>query len=169
MVCMPATRSQSTRRFDSLEQQAYLNLWRTYDRLRALEDQMFESHGITAQQYNALRLLEARFPSALPTLQLARRLISRAPDITRMVDRMAKRGWVTRERSAENRRVVHVRITGAGRQLLRRLAAEVVDCHKRQLGHLSPTKLRRLIGLLAEARQPHEPLTSPWRHSLEDC
>ena len=56
------------RRFDSVEQQAFLGLWRTYDRLRALEDQLFSRYELTAQQYNALRLLKAEHPGSVPTL-----------------------------------------------------------------------------------------------------
>ena len=55
-------------RFASLQQEAFLNLWRTYDRLRALEDELFGKHDLTAQQYNALRLLKAEHPGAIPTL-----------------------------------------------------------------------------------------------------
>lgn len=154
--------STRTRKFDSLEQEAYLNLWRTYDRLRVLEERLFERHGLTAQQYNALRLLRAKYPEAIPTLYLAARLISRAPDITRLVDRLVERGWASRERPEENRRVVQVRITRAGIELLDRLAGEVVECHKRQLGHLSPAELHQLIALLGAARQPHEAPDSEW-------
>src|SRR6478735_11133973 len=93
------------RRFDSLEQEAFLNLWRTYDRLRALEDELFAQHDLTPQQYNALRLLRAVHPAGLRTLELASRLISRAPDITRLIDRLEGRGLVCRTRLADNRRV----------------------------------------------------------------
>src|SRR5215510_12397015 len=99
------------RHFDSHQQEAYLNLWRTYDRLRMLEDELFARHDLTAQQYNALRLLRAEYPSALPTLVLAGRLVSHAPDITRLVDRLEQRGLVARRRVPDNRRVVEVGIT----------------------------------------------------------
>src|SRR6187401_59618 len=85
-------------RFDSPEQEVYLSLWRTYDRLKALEDELFARYELTAQQYNALRLLSAAHPEKLPTLVLARRLVSRAPDITRLVDRLEERGLIERER-----------------------------------------------------------------------
>src|SRR5438270_7092340 len=101
-------RTAKARRFDSPEQEAYLNLWRTYDRLRALEDELFGRHGLTAQQYNALRLLRAEHPRPLPTLRLASRLVTRAPDITRLLDRLEQLGLVTRSRKADNRRVVDV-------------------------------------------------------------
>src|SRR5579871_1222579 len=105
-----ADKSGPSRRFDSLEQEAYLNLWRTYDRLRALEDELFGRHSLTAQQYNALRLLRACHPGKLPTLALAARLVSRAPDITRLLDRLAELGLIDRERPPDNRRLVHVGI-----------------------------------------------------------
>lgn len=150
-------------RFDSLEQEAFLGLWRTYDRLRALEDQLFERQQLTAQQYNALRLLRAEHPGSLPTLVLAARLISRAPDITRLVDRLAERGLVERQRPTDNRRMVRVGITVAGLALLRELGPAVRACHARQLGHLSRSQLRALIDLLRASRLPHEETGSAWR------
>src|SRR5215510_833771 len=113
------------RHFDSHQQEAYLNLWRTYDRLRMLEDDLFARHDLTAQQYNALRLLRAEHPSTLPTLMLAGKLVSHAPDITRLVDRLEERGLVARRRKADNRRVVHIAITDAGLSLLRELEQPV--------------------------------------------
>jgi DNA-binding MarR family transcriptional regulator len=149
--------------FDSLEQEAYLNLWRTYDRLRGEEDALFARCDLTAQQYNALRLLRGEHPGSLPTLMLAARLISRAPDITRMIDKLAGRGLVERNRPAENRRVVEVSITPAGLDLLRELDEPVRECHQRQLGHMPREKLTELIRLLQDARQPHEHGDGPWK------
>src|SRR5215212_6298401 len=92
------------RRFDSAAQEVYLNLWRAYDRLQAVEDELFAGRGLTAQQYNVLRLLRGEHPKALPTLGLARRLVSRAPDITRILDKLERRKLIARQRPAENRR-----------------------------------------------------------------
>lgn len=155
-------RRRSTRRFDSPEQEVFLNLWRTYDRLRAFEDELFGRHGLTAQQYNALRLLRAAHPGAVPTLMLAARLVSRAPDITRLLDRLAERGLIERARPAENRRTVMVGITPAGLAVLDGLAGEVRECHARQLGHLNAAEMARLVTLLRKARGPHEPPDSIW-------
>ena len=142
------------RRFDSLQQEAFLNLWRTYDRLHAFEEELFGAHDLTPQQYNALRLLRGEHPEKLPTLALAARLVSRAPDITRLLDRLEARRLVVRERPSGNRRQVLVGITAAGRKLLFRLDAEIRHCHQRQLGHLADDKLRSLIALLRSARAP---------------
>ena len=154
--------SKSKRRFDSPQQEAFLNLWRTYDRMRMLEEQLFERYGLTPQQYNALRLLKAAHPDSIPTLSIAARLISRAPDITRLLDKLSERKLIDRQRPADNRRTVMVNITRAGIELLDQLASDVRDCHARQLGHLSASQMRTLIDLLQKARAPHEPEGSDW-------
>ena len=158
----PGRRRARQPHFDSAEQEAYLNLWRTYDRLRMLEDELFGRYGLTAQQYNALRLLRGSHPHRLPTLAVAARLVSRAPDITRMIDRLAERGLVDRERPTDNRRVVLIGITEAGLGLLRRLDEPVRDCGRRQMGHLKPAELTELTRLLRLARGPHEKPGSIW-------
>lgn len=155
--------AQHTRRFDSLAQEAFLVLWRTYDRLRILEDELFRKFDITAQQYNVLRLLRGEYPGRVPTLALASRLVSRAPDITRMLDKLAKRKLIERERLSDNRRVVEVGITPDGLALLKGLDTEVRACHQSQLGHMSDTELRQLVALLHQARGPHEDAQSVWR------
>jgi DNA-binding MarR family transcriptional regulator len=151
------------RAFDSLEQEVFLNLWRTYDRLRIVEEELFDQYGLTPQQYNALRLLCAEHPRKIRTLDLAGRLVSRAPDITRLLDKLEQRGFIERDRDADNRRVVHIGITEAGRDLLRRLREPIRRCHVRQLGHLSEQQLQELTTLLRAARQPHEDASGPWR------
>ena len=150
-------------RFDSPLQEAYLHLWRTYDRLKQLEDELFGRFELTAQQYNTLRVLQAAHPERLPTLAVAGKLISRAPDITRLLDRLEDRGLVDRERVPEDRRSVRIGITPAGQALLDELDEAVRDCHERQLGHLSPEELQTLNDLLRRARAPHETPDSPWR------
>ena len=149
--------------FDSPEQEAFLNLWRTYDRLRLLEDELFARHDLTPQQYNALRVLRARHPERLPTLAVAARLVSRAPDITRLLDRLEARGLVDRARPTDNRRKVLIGITPAGLELLRRLEEPVRECGWQQLGHLRPAELHELVRLLRLARGPHEDAAGLWR------
>lgn len=151
------------RRFDSLAQEAFLMLWRTYDRLRILEDDLFKRFDITAQQYNVLRLLRGEYPGRVPTLALASRLVSRAPDITRMLDKLAERKFIERERPTENRRVVEIGITQEGLGLLKGLDSEVRACHQSQLGHMSEPQLHQLVNLLHQARRPHEDEQSVWR------
>ncbi|MFO0823400.1 MAG: MarR family transcriptional regulator [Gemmataceae bacterium] len=150
-------------RFDSPEQEAYLALWRTYDRLRALEDELFAGFDLTAQQYNLLRLLRAAHPEPVATLTLAERLVSRAPDITRMLDKLESRKLITRTRSTEDRRAVLVAISVSGVSLLDHIEEPLRACHDRQLGHLSAAQLKSLVSLLNAARAPHEPDGSTWK------
>ncbi len=154
--------SRALHRFDSLEQEAYLALWRTYDRLRMLEDEFFSQWDLTAQQYNVLRLLKAEHPQPVPTLRLVARLVSRAPDITRMLDKLMQRKLITRARRKTDRRTVYVGITPAGLQLLHDIAQPLQQCHRKQLGHVSKNDLHHLVHLLQQVRQPHEPPGSPW-------
>ncbi|QDU79036.1 transcriptional repressor MprA [Polystyrenella longa] len=148
--------------FDSTEQEVYLHLWRTYDRLKVVEDELFGRYDLSAQQYNALRLLEAASPEGTRTMELGRQLISRMPDTTRMLDRLEKRGLIKRRRLIDNRRVVEVVITVAGRNLLQEMSQSVVAMHDLQLGHLSPQQQKQLIKLLKLARGPHEDHQCDW-------
>ena len=150
------------RRFDSAEQEAFLSLWRTYDRLRSLEDELFAGFELTPQQYNVLRVLRAAYPDPLPTLLVAERLVSRAPDITRMIDKLERYGYVRRDRPAHDRRTVLIGITESGLALVEKIAEPLRECHARQLGHLSRADLKALSVLLKAARAPHEPDDSPW-------
>lgn len=165
LAAMSKARVKLTRqatRFDSLEQEVFLNLWRTYDRLRIQEDELFGRFELTPQQYNVLRLLKATHPEGLPTLTLAERLVSRAPDITRMLDKLEERGLIARERLADNRRVVRIGITKSGVALLEEIALPLQECHSRQLGHMSGADLKNLCALLRAARDPHEEEESSW-------
>jgi DNA-binding MarR family transcriptional regulator len=150
------------RRFDSRHQEAFLNLWRTYDRLHVVEEELFSRYDLTPQQYNALRLLRGEGDNKLPTLALGARLVSRAPDITRLLDKLEERGLVERERPADNRRMVLIGLTDAGRALLAELDEPVRACHVKQLGHLGEEQLSQLIALLRAARRPHEDDNGHW-------
>ncbi|MDZ4850937.1 MAG: MarR family transcriptional regulator [Pirellulaceae bacterium] len=152
-----------TWKFDSLQQAAYLSIWRTFDRLRVFDETLFAVWGLTAQQYNVLRLLRAAAPDAVPTLSLIARLVSRAPDITRMLDRLEQNGWIERSKSPSDRRAVLVAITDSGSELLSKLTKPLEECHAKQLKHMSKAELKTLAQLLQKARQPHESEDSPWR------
>lgn len=156
-------RRSAARRFDSPEQEAYLALWRTYDRLREIEDDFFERWDLTAQQYNVMRLVRAAHPEPVPTLGLVAKLVSRAPDVTRMLDKLEARGLITRTRGTADRRAVLIGITEVGLKLLDEVAGPLRACHERQLGHLTRTELDTLITLLNRARDPHEEAGSEWK------
>jgi DNA-binding MarR family transcriptional regulator len=155
-------------KFDSAAQEVYLGLWRTYDRLRTLEERLFSQWHLTAQQYNVLRLLQASGSQAVPTLSLVSRMVSKSPDITRMLDRLEANGLIVRERSEADRRTVLVKITDQGLDLLNQIVVPLAECHQEQLGHLSEEELRTLSGLLAKARLPHEAAESLWKFEVAD-
>ncbi len=135
------------------EQEACLNLWRTQDQLHQEFVHLFQLHGISGSQYNVLRILRGAGGAALPCLEIGAQMVTRMPDITRLVDRLEDAGLVTRCRTAEDRRVVLVKITPAGLELLGRLDQPVLDLHRRLLGHLSRAELAELNRLLVKARK----------------
>jgi DNA-binding MarR family transcriptional regulator len=137
--------------FECSEQEAFLNLSRTADRLGADFARLFKEHGISASQYNVLRILRGA-DQALPCLEVAARMITQLPDITRLVDRLEASGLVERTRTPEDRRVVLIGITEQGVALLNTLDKPVVALHRQQLGHLTPAELAELNRLLVKAR-----------------
>lgn len=144
---------QQKRAFDSPEQEAFLNLVRTTAGLTdALDAVLKEAAGITAAQFNVLRILRGAEPDGLCRNQVRDRMLTRMPDMTRLLDRMEESGLVVRERDADDRRMVRTRITAAAQRLLAQVDGRVHDMHKRQLGHLSREQLETLIELLTAAR-----------------
>lgn len=156
----PTTEAMSSG-FDSPEQEVFLQLWRTYDCLMAIEADLFGRYDLSPQQYNVLRLLQAGPSGGMQTMELGRRLISRSPDMTRMLDRLEKRGLIERVRQMVNRRVVLARLTPAGEAILETLAGDVLRMHHRQVGHLPLEQQRQLVKLLKQARAPHEQRENP--------
>ncbi|MEM9347294.1 MAG: MarR family transcriptional regulator [Planctomycetota bacterium] len=145
--------------FDSPEQQAYLNLAYTHAELTAAFTHFFKSHGLSEATYNILRVLRGvrRHPEngrdALPCGEIGGRLVTRVPDVTRLIDRLVRAGLVDRIRGEADRRVVLARITTQGLNLLRRLDRPLLDLHEQTLGHLSRNELKQLNTLLERARQ----------------
>jgi DNA-binding MarR family transcriptional regulator len=149
--------------FDSPAQEAYLNIMRTHSELVGPMEKLFKEHGVSATKYNILRILRGTLAGdeqcsehGLPSLEIADRLITRVPDITRLVDGLEEDGLVQRTRCNRDRRVVYVGITARGMELLGVLDKPVMDLHCRSLAHLSDEELAELNRLLVKARHPHE-------------
>ena len=140
--------------FQSLEQEAMLNLERTTAVLSHAIAEALKPHGITPTQYNVLRILRGAGTPGLCRNEVRDRLVSQVPDVTRLLDRLEEAGLVERSRDAADRRLVTTRITAKGQQMLRELDAPVVEMHRRQLGHMTREQLRTLIELLGVAREP---------------
>lgn len=130
---------------------AFLDLQRTCDLLARGPAQILKNEDLSPTQYNVLRILRGS-PDGLPCGEIANRMITRDPDITRLLDRLEKRGLISRWRESKDRRVVLARITPNGLKLLTRLDQPVEEAHRKQLGHLGKDRLRALAELLASAR-----------------
>ena len=139
--------------FDVPHEEAYLNLLRTAGVLVADFERLFKEHGISEPKYNVLRILRGAGGDGLPCLELAGRMITRVPDITRLVDRLEQQGLVRRHRTDRDRRVVLVSITDKGLKVLDELDEPTVHLHREQLRHMTPAELTELSRLLTKARQ----------------
>ena len=140
---------KQSRGFASREQEVMLGLQLVSARLMEPWEKFLKATAeLTPNQYNVLRILRGSHPTRLPCGDIAERMIARDPDITRLVDRLGRRGLVTRGRSRRDRRVVEVGITEKGQQILRSLDEHVDRFPKAMLGHLGPKKLDQLRALL---------------------
>ncbi len=142
--------------FTSLEQEAQLNVVRTASLLVDSFEQMLKPYGITATQYNVLRILRGAEPVGLCRNELRDRMLTRMPDVTRLLDRMEDAKLVARARGSEDRRLVSTRITSKGLRLLDELNEVVTQEHMRRFHHLNKTQLKSLIELLNAVRNELE-------------
>jgi len=147
------TRPQKLPTAPSLENQVFVALLRAASALERDADQLLKAHHLTSAQYNVLRILRGAEPHGLACRAIGDRMISRDPDMTRLLDRMEKRGWITRERQTDDRRVVKTRITAQGLDILKALDQPVREAHKRQFRHISAARLKLLAKLLEELRR----------------
>ena len=138
--------------FRSREQQATLGLLRTADALKRSLSQLIEPHGITPQQYNVLRILRGAGPEGLPTLTIGERMIEQTPGVTRLVDRLEKKGLVDRKPCPRDRRRVYCLITPKGLDLLKELDEPVDKWDIRAVSVLPRGELDTLIGSLERVR-----------------
>jgi DNA-binding MarR family transcriptional regulator len=135
-----------------LEEETTLNLARTADLLMQKLGDVLKPHGLSATQYNVLRILRGAGNDGASCKDIAGRMVTRDPDITRMMDRLEKRGLLTRDRAKEDRRVVTHRLTEAGLELVNSLDGPVEQANENAMKHMSKAKLRELVGLLEELR-----------------
>lgn len=145
---------QKKKPFECPEQEVAINLLRTTDFLSREGHPLFESHGISGQQYNVLRILRGHRETGLPCQKIVAQMITQMPDITRLVDRLEASGFVTRERTEQDRRLVIVHITALGMDLLAELDQPILDLHRGQMKHMTRAELAELNRLLEKLRRP---------------
>lgn len=153
--------------FESPEQEVFLEVLRTGTALLQDLVELLKGFGLTQPQYNVVRILRGAGAEGLPSGEVGARMVaSREPDVTRLLVRMETRGLVRRERRAENRRVVIVRLTDKGLRLVNALDEPVRRMHMRQLHHMSRRELDVLATLLERARrEPDVPAPASRRRS----
>ncbi|MGF1553240.1 MAG: MarR family winged helix-turn-helix transcriptional regulator [Paracoccaceae bacterium] len=135
------------------EQQAYLQIARTAETLGADLAALFERHGLSGRQYNALRAIRrAGRPGATPS-EIGAQMTDRRSDVTRLVDRLHREGLVSRTPDETDRRVVRVRLSEKGAALLSALDAPLIETHRTHLGHLDPEDLEAIVVLMRKARR----------------
>ena len=150
--------------FTSREQEAYLSLLRTADALQAQVEAKLKEFGLTGTQYNVLRILRGAGSEGLPCSEIGERMITRDPDITRLLNRLADRGLVERSRARHDRRVIYGRITTEGRKLLGEMDRPVEKWNREMLMHVGQERLKQLIDLLEVVRVKADSGAPPQRH-----
>lgn len=145
---------KQSRPFPSIEEEAFLNVLRTANALSQGASELLKAHDLTLTQYNVLRILRGAGEKGLTAGEVGERMITRDPDVTRLLDRLEKRGLAERWRCTHDRRVVWTRITQAGLDLIAPLDQPVTDLHRAQLSHLGQDRLEKLIDLLEATREP---------------
>jgi DNA-binding MarR family transcriptional regulator len=143
---------KQSRPFQSLQAEAHLSIERTAAVLTHAMAEALKARGITATQYNVLRILRGAGVSGLCRNEVRERLVAQVPDVTRLLDRLEAAGLVGRERDDDDRRFVTTRITPAGLELLAELDAPVAELHQQLLGHVPEQDLRTLVEVLAKVR-----------------
>jgi DNA-binding MarR family transcriptional regulator len=147
-----SSRSKSSGPSVPVQDRIFVALLQTADALSQEAEQFLKTAGLTGTQYNVLRILRGGEPEGLPCRGISDRMISHDPDMTRLLDRMEKRGLITRERQTDDRRVVKTRITPQALSLLKTLDQPIHELHKRQFRHMPAARLKILNRLLEEVR-----------------
>ena len=138
--------------FASLQQEVYLSIQRTADELQSRIAAILKPFGVSTTQYNVLRILRGAGPEGHRCSEIGDRMITREPDITRLLDRMAKAGWITQARDTEDRRVVITRITPEALKLLKEIDKPLNEFNRVFLTNMGEKKMKTLISLLEEVR-----------------
>ncbi len=139
--------------YPSLSQEAHISILRTAAVVAHAFEEFLKPHGITATQYNVLRILRGAGSDGLCRNEIRDRMVTPVPDVTRLLDRLEAQHLIVRSRGLADRRQMTTRITKDGLRLLDKLDQPVVAMHERLLGHVSARQMQTLLALLAEIRR----------------
>ena len=135
-----------------LEEEAVLSVWRTARLLEQMVHEVLKDSGLTLTQYNVLRILRGAGSAGLACSQIAERMITSDPDVTRLLDRLEKSGLVSRDRSKADRRVVIAGITQEALELIAKIDKPLLRRIQTIMGKVESSSLTRLIGILEDVR-----------------
>ncbi|MCC5875057.1 MAG: MarR family transcriptional regulator [Candidatus Sumerlaeia bacterium] len=143
---------QQNKPFESPGEEALIALLRTADHLNLVLERMMKDHGITPTQYNVMRILRGSLPGGLPCSEIGKRLVNHVPDVTRLLDRIERAGWATRERTTEDRRLVIIRLTPEGKAKVDAMEEPVNETQRGIMGCLNDDEISVLIDMLDRIR-----------------
>jgi DNA-binding MarR family transcriptional regulator len=149
-----------TRPFDSVQAEALLTLMWAWDRVARVANEPLRDLDLSAAQYNVLRILRGS-PKGLQTYEVVSRMVTRAPNITRLVDKLEARGFIERRRCSEDRRVVYLLITPAGLEFVEKVGPDLAGATRRATAGLSEKEQRTLIHLLNKLGGTADPAPDP--------
>lgn len=135
-------------KFESVEQETFLNIFVTANFLRMKNDEVLGRFGLTSPQYNVLRILKGKYPEGYPRCEIITRMMDQAPDVTRLIDRLIKQGYVERFVSNEDRRLSPTKITEKGLVLLEQIKPELAQLHRLISDNLTKEERKDLCVLL---------------------
>ena len=133
-------------------QMAVITIFRTADVLRHTVERSLSAFGVSNEQYNVLRILRGAGESGLPTLEISSRMLSRSPNITRLLDKLIAKKLVRRSRPKDDRRVVIVSVTPQGLELLAHLDG-VVDNVFNNFPSTTKAEIETLVDVLDRIRE----------------
>jgi DNA-binding MarR family transcriptional regulator len=143
---------KQNRPFTSVQQEAFLSILRTASELSNSADKSLREFNITQQQYNVLRILRGAGAEGLCRNEISARMVAATPDMSRLLDRMQKAGWITRERAEDDRRQVSTFIADSGRKLLTVIENPFHEQIHRLFEGIKATDLKMLVDVLAQIR-----------------
>ncbi len=143
---------KQTKPFQGLEQEVFVALQKTADQLMQELAVLLKARGLSPTQYNVLRILRGAGQDGLPCGEVANRMITRDPDMTRLLDRMEAHSLVKRAREQKDRRVITTRITAEGLSVTGELDPVVEEMGVRQFSGLTRKEMRMLLELLDKVR-----------------
>ncbi len=135
------------------EMKLIVEMMKAVEALRSAADEVLQKFDLTDPQFNVLCILRGGGEEGVTCQKVSDKLIKRDADITRLLDRLEKRGLCIRERSTQDRRVVYARITPAGKELVEAAIPPFEEMHRRHIAFLGEERMSLIREAMREIRQ----------------